>query len=500
MANKLHLKILGADEDVPRLATAYGRGLGGELALVLRPREDEGALVFQPKKEAARVWVSSPALLPEGVEPSAGPRGGAPREPVTPVGAQEAVALLKRLKANPPKAGPATLRGAWRGWMDTSSSVPTVEMQRPIASYGVLKVWSTRAGEWGARFERAERWFTTRESSAPQQRATLAEAITAGMEQALGLVRDACSFRDTRRRNAVDSEYAHKHPYRPPPEPPEVIDRYQPKPRFRAVEGAAGWVVEDERGRVVESLGARAKGKAMKRAAALNRGEAPAAPSTPPPARVSPEIAGAFGLGGMPGVSVVPALDQVPAPEPPGCPTSVAKIASATGKEADALGELSQSLWGSTEAPELLRRAARLIKHAESLARSPLCAGKEQQAALAELRRAADAYEAARAALGRGDGREVTTELRRVAERVALAAARAAKGCAGGGAGGSSGGKKAGGSRAKAAPKAEAVPELPPVPLVPAQADQEAKDAALMNAFAAALGQAAAQMRAGGAM
>lgn len=34
-----------------------------------------------------------------------------------------------------------------------------------------------------------------------------------------------------------------------------------------------------------------------------------------PKARVSPEIAGAFGLGGMPGVSVVPALDPVPEPD-----------------------------------------------------------------------------------------------------------------------------------------------------------------------------------------
>ena len=72
MAERDHfrLNITGADEDVPRMLLAYGKGCGGEVALVLRPRDAEGVLVHQIKGQPAAVWVSNLAQLPEGVRPS----------------------------------------------------------------------------------------------------------------------------------------------------------------------------------------------------------------------------------------------------------------------------------------------------------------------------------------------------------------------------------------------------------------------------------------------
>ncbi len=467
----------------------HGRACNGEVALVLRPREARGTLIHQLKGAPAKVWVSDPALLPEGTGPGPASVGDTPRTPNTDLGASEAVRLIKRLKADPPKRGPATLRGNWKGELRCDDQRPVVALERKIASYGVLRAWSDPDGRWSARFERAERWFggAAQKTSGPHD--TLAEAIQAGMGQAIGLVKEACSFRDTRRRNTVDADYAAAHPYQPPREPKDPTERYNPKARYRAVEGGAGWEVQDEAGRVIAAFGAREKGKATKHASALSRGQIPPMPA--PQASASPAVADAFGLRGMPGLSVVPALKDVPAPEPPACPVSVAKIAAATEKEAEALEDLSGSLWGSTEAPELLSRAAKLIRHAESLVRSPLCQGAEQKAAWGELKKAADAYNAAREALGRGDGAEVVKDLKVVVDKVALAAARAAKACAGGTGGG--GGKRR-------------TPEPAPAPAEPKKRGRKgkepeadaAKDAILMDAFAKAIQQAAAQMQAGG--
>ncbi len=102
MAEKFHLKIVGADEDVPRLLLAYGRACGGEMAFVMRPREDRGVLVHQLKKQPARIWRTASGHAP----------ADAPEEEIEPT---TAVGEVTRMKASPPPAGPATLRGTWSG-------------------------------------------------------------------------------------------------------------------------------------------------------------------------------------------------------------------------------------------------------------------------------------------------------------------------------------------------------------------------------------------------
>jgi hypothetical protein len=314
------------------------------------------------------------------------------------------------------------------------------------------------------------------------------------MVQMTGLVSEACSFRDTRRRNAVDADFAVAHPYQEPAAPKDTTERYNPRDSFRVVEAASGFNVVNLAGGVVASFGGREKGKATQHAAALNRGqgaraEAPGdlqAPLVPPGLPVLP----------APRAAIPPALSSIPAPEAPACPVSVQRIAEATQKEADALTSLSDSLWGTTEGPELLTRAGKLIRHAEALVASPLCAGREKEQARVDLERAATAYNEARAAIQRGDDPDTVTTLKRVAERVSLAAARAAKSCSGTGkparVPAPAIAPKQAPVEAKAPrgrkPKAQAAPEVDP-----------AKDALLVNAFAEAIKAAAAGMQGGAA-
>jgi hypothetical protein len=377
----------------------------------MRPRDNTALLVHQVKRQPAKVWRTDLGLAPSH----------APELDADP---SAAVTELRKLKSAPPPAGPATLKGKWAGMLLCNDGTPSIVLERRVASYGTLKLASKADGRWTATFERAEKWFSKAKQESIE-RSALAEAITAGMGLVVGLVSEACSFRDTRRRNTVDPAYASQFPYRPPSEPKDPTERYKGKSSFRAVERDDGWVVVNDVGSVVAIFGKREKAKATKHASALTRGTVPAA-------AVSDDIAGAFGLGGMPGVVSPPSLDSIPAPEPPACPISVARIASATEKESQALEELAGSLWGSTEAPDLLARAGKLIRHAQSLVASPLCSGKEQKAAMEDVRRAAGAYQQAAEALARGEKPDIVTTLRRIAERVSLAAARAAKSCAAG--------------------------------------------------------------------
>lgn len=511
---QFRLNIAGADEDVPRLLLVYGKGCGGEVAFVLRPRDGEGVLVHQVKGQPAQVWVSNLAQLPEGIRPSNAGKLSAdgPQKPAWAVGSNEAVSLIKRLKANPPKAGPATLRGTWKGELRCNDLRPTVHLQRKVAAYGTLHVESDSSGRWTALFERGEKWFSTAKQERTPPFDSLGEAIQRGMVQMTGLVSEACSFRDTRRRNAVDPSYAEAHPYRPPREVKDPTEKYNPRAKYAVNEGAAGWNVLNDAGAVIAAFGAREKGKASAYASALNRGESPALPEPTPqpePRQPKPREPREPREGREPrqpkparaAASELPQLKDVASPEPPACPTSVAKIAAATTKEASALEDLSGSLWGTTEGPELLRRAAKLIRHAESLVRSPLCKGAEQKTAWEQLKGAADAYNKAREALQGGQAKEAIRELKHVAEKVALAAARAAKACGGGGATGGGGGSKA---RAKAQPAPVPAPAPTPEPKKggkkPKAEDksQAEKDQILMNAFSSAISAAVQQMQVGG--
>jgi hypothetical protein len=486
---------------VPRLLLAYGRGCGGEVAFAMRPRDNTALLVHQVKKQPAKVWRTDLGLAPSH----------APELETDPAAA---VAELRKMKGSPPPAGPATLKGKWSGVLVCDNGTPRMVLERKVAAYGTLKLASKPDGRWTATFDRAGKWFSQAKQESVE-RSGLSEAVTAGMGLVVGLVAEACTFRDTRRRNTVDVEYAAQHPYTPPREAKDPTGRYQPRSNFRAVEQADGWVVVNDVGAVVAKFGKREKGKAAKHASALTRGRLPTdGVGSGPTLTTTPDIAAGFGLGGMPGLELVPALADMPVPASPAGNAAVARDAQTADKEAAALMELAQSTWGADDVPDMLRRAAKLLRRAEALVKSPMCSGKEQKMAWEDLRRGADAYTQARDAILRGEKPDIVVTLRRISERVSLAAARAAKSCAAGqqkiGKAPRTTGDIAAGITARETPAAVPMqpvwpPAAPPMAVQTTEKPKRTrkakapevdptKDKLLVDAFADAIKQAAAQM------
>jgi hypothetical protein len=278
------LSLVNAAEDVPRLVRAYGRACDGEFALVLRPTEERGVLVLVRKKEGALSWRSGSAaehdsrhraeaevvrhvdgslrLSPRTVGSGdatwlpydpAGLRVGqrvtmafhpddqfahivtddvpahtdAPGIPSTAITAADAVALVKTEQKAVPKPGPITLRGQWSGTLTCDGGAPRVELVRKLAAYGVLRVVSGPNG-WTWTVERAEKWFS-RPGSDTGGAATLIRAIEGGLARAMGLLGEACSVRDSRRRAALDTAYATVHPVQPAKEGKDPTERFDPK-------------------------------------------------------------------------------------------------------------------------------------------------------------------------------------------------------------------------------------------------------------------------------
>lgn len=401
------LTVVGQDEDIPRSISGYaagssklGKQIGGDAALLIRPLAGEAMLVLTTPKQAARVWQSGKAT-------------DAPQPPTVTMATAESEqafrALSRKDKGEP---GPIRLRGAWKATLSFEGQQPVVALTRQVATYGTLGVSSVKGG-WKLVFDRKEQWFAKAANVIGDRTFPhLVHAIEAGMALMMDSIAAACPFRDTQRRNAVDADYAAKHPPKPRVEKPEPIENRPARRSHYDVKElpGVGFVVRDEAGNEKARFGAREKGKANKYAAALNKGQDPNLATAPP-------------------ADAPPALSEVSAPQPPSCPISTANIAKATQQEAEALGGLADSLWGETEGPELLRRAARLIRHGQSLARSPLCTGPNQKAALEHVEAAAKAYNAAREAVLNGENPDVVKTLRRVAEQISLAAAKAAKAC-----------------------------------------------------------------------
>jgi hypothetical protein len=226
---KYRLSFVNAAEDVPRLVRAYGKACDGEFAMVLRPAEQRGLLVLVTK-EGARFWRAPTSP----VETS-----DAPSMPALETSAKDAVALVKAEQKAVPKPGPITLRGQWSGTVSCDDGAPRVELVRKLAAYGVLTITSSPTG-WSWSVARAEKWFSKPGSdvgAAP----TLVGAIEAGLARAMGLLGEACSVRDSRRRAALDTGYAVEHPIQPAKEGRDPTDRFDPKePKPRKKPPAAG--------------------------------------------------------------------------------------------------------------------------------------------------------------------------------------------------------------------------------------------------------------------
>lgn len=118
--------------------------------------------------------------------------------------------------------------------------------------------------------------------------------------------------------------------------------------------------------------------------------------------------------------------DQLPALEPPGCPTSTSSIAAATKSEADALKATMGSIWAKTETSDLMQRASALIQRAKALVASPVCTGTLKAEAQEALSSALHAWREARAAASR---EAAAAPLRKAAVEIARTADRVARSC-----------------------------------------------------------------------
>lgn len=248
---RFRLDIVGELEDRPRLLRAYGRIRGAELAVVLRPTEHRGLFVVLGK-ESCTLWEHAFAAgekrtlgklklgkktevqvggkvfqiageLPAGftngqVVPVAvkGGRvrvlvgGDAPQVGMTELELADAVSRVKALQRGLPPKGPMTLRGRWTGALVWDGS-PVIELKRKLAAYGTLVCRSGPLG-WSWSFERSGRWYGEEKRQEGGGLPTLMEAIEGGITAAMLLVKEACGFRDTRRRAAVDVDWATTHP------------------------------------------------------------------------------------------------------------------------------------------------------------------------------------------------------------------------------------------------------------------------------------------------
>jgi len=494
---RFRLSFVGPIEDQPRLIRAYGRACDGEFALVMRPTEGRAVLVLITKKDGAFMWRSEDAgdrepvkatVLRDGqtrlriesgrhagsvVTPSpelptsayhgeivevvlsedgqlAEVRPGVGdtlQKPDTPISAADAVKLIKVEQKALPKAGPTTLRGRWTGVLQCDDGAPRMELKRKLSTYGTLWVRSDPGVGWSWSFERTEKWFAEPGEQSHGGYATLSEAIEGGVLGAMSLVREACSFRDTRRRAAHDAVYATKHPIKPPKPmqdpterlgkqrrrgrtrrsapPPKPVDDGTPTPDVPETAAALGRMAEV----------ATAEGDALAKLTGRRWLWEETTPTT--------DIAVWFDDNGFQGLgesitdyaatTTYPVGEFIQAlkkdlrdcetvhdddPDP------------AVYAEAQRQIELLQASLTST--PAMMERARKLIRYASSMAQSPKCKGRDQAEALEAVQRASEAYEEARTAILEGRSWDALKTLRRIGERVALSAAKAARSCASG--------------------------------------------------------------------
>jgi len=441
---RFRLSIVGAAEAVPRVIRANGRACDGEFGLVMRPPEPKAVLVLVQKDGNAAFWKGDQ-----------GDKSDSPLKPILTTTPADAVAQIKSAQKSPPKVGPVTLRGRWTGYLYCEGGQPRVELKRKLATYGTLWVFSNGTDGWAWTFERAAKWFGSSGETSGRKLPTLLDAIQIAVLGAMKLVQDACGFRDTRRRAAHDEAWADKYPIKkrePKRNPTERLKekppkkarkkkasapkpKRQPAPKAVNTRDAAPEVPQD-RGtlQTMADTAARAAHDLVAVDDVSADWELVASP---------PQIAAWFDEQGFQGIGEA-ILDYAHDPTYPVDEflADVRKDLKAAetvhdddpdpklyAEARDKLAELSVAL---ESAPVLLERARKLIRYARSMARSPLCQGAEQKAALKAVDEARAVYEKTRAKIRKGHKWDADRTLRRVGEKVALAAARAAKSCASG--------------------------------------------------------------------
>lgn len=420
---RMRLSIVGPIEDQPRLLRAHGRIPGGELAMVLRPGGVSGLVVRVSRSDGVFIW-------------EAGSDGDSPQLPAETITLEEAVSKVKTAQESEPPEGPTTLRGRWSGTLTVDDRALVIELKRKIAAYGTLWVTSSASG-WSWRFERASKWFSVQGDDHGTGHRTLSAAIEAGVLGAMSLVREACSFRDTRRRAVHDTDYAQKHPIRVPKPSRNPTERFGVRRRRRRAAPPAP--VEDsmptqpaptsKRELEAMTLVAAAEGDALGKLTGDRW-----LWDEPTPPHLIAEWFEQVGLEQM--ALTINDFDGSPGYTPSQLLADLERDLKGSGLRgrqpelhAEATGRLTLLRSSLESTPALMERARKLIRYATTMARSPRCRGRDRDEALEAIERAITAYDSAREAIIEGRSWDARSTLRRIGERVALSAAKAARSC-----------------------------------------------------------------------
>jgi hypothetical protein len=422
-AKKFRLSFVNAAEDVPRLVRAYGKACQGEFAMVLRPPDQRGLLVLV-RKEGAAYWRTYDSTA------------DAPQVPEMSVSAKDAVRMIQVEQKAIRVAGPITLRGTWSGWLHCDAGTPRVELERKLAQYGILRIVSGADG-WTWTVERTEKWFS-KAGSDTGVAASLLKAIEGGLARAMGLLGEACSVRDTRRRAALDTSFATEHPITPAREAKDPTERLKVKEPRKTRAGTPPAV--DAPAPVPD---APATPSAMRRMAEEAAAEADAlaairdVPWVWMESSAKDDAVDWFNKNGMEDLAEQ-ILGFQGGPDRPVdaflqmLREQLDELNPVAETKAHALTVLKHLADGWKLAPALLERARRLIRYAATMSGAPMCRGKEQKESVAAVEKALSAYTEARDAIARGEPVDGVRKLRSIAQWAAIAAAKAGRSCAAG--------------------------------------------------------------------
>lgn len=209
MSHTIRCSILGADEDLPRLVQASGRSCDGGLVVLLWMPGDALLAHRGPKRETFEAW-------------KAVNNADAPQVPTGAESPKTIARVMKHIKDEVGGPRPATLRGRWSGVLHCGDR-PALELKRTWSQYGTMTLRSGPGG-WTGTFERREGWFA--KASVIKESGTLFENVFRALfANMMGLVQEACSAKDTRRRAAFDPDYAAAHPARPAREARDPVGR-----------------------------------------------------------------------------------------------------------------------------------------------------------------------------------------------------------------------------------------------------------------------------------
>ena len=372
------LEIDHPEELIPRKISGAAQVKGLTLAFAILPTLNLSMALSVSKKGLGDIAIRQKA------QPSTFPTGERPQSEVS--------AKMSEFLAKVPDPVPSSTRGSWRGvWQASPEGAILWAMERKLSSYTTVTVATSSDPTWAWEFkvERKDTWFAPAKNLQGFSQ-DLAGCIQKVIDEALDKVAEACTTRDTTRRNAIDQGYAEAHP-------PKVV---APRPSRLA--------------KVAELPGKSAK--VQKSEALASADCACKLPGSPPlPREEAPPTVS------WKKAAIIPTRGGIVAQPLPSTFAELNEVATKLGQEAEGV-KVAHS-------PSVaLQRAKKLMDFTRKVASSSLCQGPENASVMNALQKAEQAVRE----LESSTRYEAKSAQGRVAQKLALLAARLGRACASG--------------------------------------------------------------------